>query len=143
MPVPPAILYGAHGPGCLKSLGPCNIVLRWVAGTLYVPVPKAQEVYSLSSLSSSKAKSRISARINLLSLRDPDVLRRGHPVGARFSNRGTISIEIAVLRQFRDAGPYQYWMEATSKGRASNSPVGPASLPATVSSLHRWRQLPM
>ncbi|MFZ5868834.1 MAG: hypothetical protein ACOYXY_23345, partial [Thermodesulfobacteriota bacterium] len=44
-----------------------------VAGTLYVPVPKAQEVYSLASLSSNNAKSRISARTYLLSLRDPDV----------------------------------------------------------------------
>ncbi|MEW6114176.1 MAG: hypothetical protein AB1664_18730 [Thermodesulfobacteriota bacterium] len=44
-----------------------------VAGTLYVPVPKAQEVYALAGLSSNNAKSRISARISLLSLRDPDV----------------------------------------------------------------------
>jgi hypothetical protein len=33
-------------------------------------------------------------------------------------------------RAGRDAGPYQNWMEATSEGRASNGPVGPASLPA-------------
>jgi hypothetical protein len=45
----------------------------WVAGTLYVPVPKAQEVYSLASLTINKAKNRVSARTNLLSLRDPDV----------------------------------------------------------------------
>jgi hypothetical protein len=44
-----------------------------VAGTLYVPVPKAQEVYSLASLSSNKAKGRLSALISLLSQRDPDV----------------------------------------------------------------------
>ena len=44
-----------------------------VAGTLYVPVPKAQEVYSLAGLSGNEDLSRISAQINLLSLRDPDV----------------------------------------------------------------------
>jgi len=45
----------------------------WVAGTLYVPVPKAQEVYCLARLSSNKDKCRICAAINFLSLRDPDV----------------------------------------------------------------------
>jgi hypothetical protein len=52
-----------------------------VAGTSYVPVPKAQEVYSLTGLSGNKANSRISARVNLLSLRDPDPASRGN-VGA-------------------------------------------------------------
>ena len=45
----------------------------WVAGTSYVPVPKAQEVYSLASLAINRAKKRVSAGTNLLSLRDPDV----------------------------------------------------------------------
>jgi len=45
----------------------------WVAGTLYVPVPQAREVYSLARLSSNKDKGRICRPINLLSLRDFDV----------------------------------------------------------------------
>jgi len=44
-----------------------------VAGTLYVPVPKAQEAYFLVGLVTKRAESSIWARINLLSLRDPDV----------------------------------------------------------------------
>jgi len=46
----------------------------WVAGTLYVPVPEAQEVLSLACLLVKRvAKITIWARISLLSLRDPDV----------------------------------------------------------------------
>jgi hypothetical protein len=44
-----------------------------VAGTLYVPVPKAQEAYFLVGLVSKRAESSMWARINLLSLRDPGV----------------------------------------------------------------------
>jgi len=44
-----------------------------VAGTSYVPVPKAQEAYFLADLASKRAESSIWALINLLSLCDPDV----------------------------------------------------------------------
>jgi hypothetical protein len=67
-------VVGAQFTGCLRSPGIRTLVLRcMVAGTLYVPVPEAQEVYSLARLSSNKAKDRVSTRISLLSLRDPDV----------------------------------------------------------------------
>ena len=68
-------VVGAQFTGCLRSPGIRTLVLRcMVAGTLYVPVPEAQEVLSLACLLVKRvAKITIWARISLLSLRDPDV----------------------------------------------------------------------